>query len=66
MVPHFSDKTDGQNNAKKMLYVIGSRARKNLHIISESQRASNNGNLYVPTIQLTKCNFKYNAHKFKK
>ncbi len=66
MVPHFSDKTHGQNNAKKMLYVIGSRARKNLHIISESQRASNGGNLYMPTIQLTKCNFKYNVHKFKK
>jgi DNA helicase-2/ATP-dependent DNA helicase PcrA len=66
MVPHFSDRTHGQDNAKKMLYVIGSRARKNLHIISERQRTSSNGNVYVPTIQLTKCNFEYNVHKFQK
>ncbi|KQM79198.1 ATP-dependent DNA helicase [Pedobacter sp. Leaf216] len=33
-VPHFSD-VDGENSAKKLLYVIASRARLNLHMISE-------------------------------
>lgn len=37
IVPHFSD-PDAENAAKKLLYVLGSRARKNLHLISERQR----------------------------
>jgi superfamily I DNA/RNA helicase len=36
-VPHFSD-TNGVINSKKMLYVISSRAKKNLHLISETGR----------------------------
>lgn len=42
-VPHFSDK-NGYENAKKLLYVLASRARKNLHIISEYGRGINNYN----------------------
>ena len=34
IIPHFAD-PDGSNSAKKLLYVIASRARKNLHLISE-------------------------------
>jgi len=37
MVPHFSD-PDGRDSAMKLLYVISSRARKNLHLISERGR----------------------------
>lgn len=37
-IPHFSDE-NGDENSRKMLYVLGSRARKNLHIISEKGRA---------------------------
>ena len=37
-VPHFADKKNGPENSKKMLYVLGSRARKNLHLISETGR----------------------------
>ncbi|MDH4461962.1 MAG: ATP-dependent helicase [Flectobacillus sp.] len=37
-VPHFADKINGIANSKKMLYVLCSRARKNLHIISETNR----------------------------
>jgi len=37
MVPHFSD-ANGIESAKKLLYVIASRARKNLHLISERGR----------------------------
>jgi len=40
MVPHFSD-LDQEESAKKLLYVISSRARKNLHLISETGRMYN-------------------------
>lgn len=36
LVPNFNDSSD--ESAKKLLYVIGSRARKNLHLISERGR----------------------------
>lgn len=36
-VPHFSDQ-EGEINAKKLLYVLASRARKNLHLVSEKMR----------------------------
>lgn len=40
MVPHFSD-VDQLDGAKKLIYVIGSRARKNLHLIAERGRTRN-------------------------
>ncbi len=39
-VPHFND-TNGYENSKKLLYVLASRARKNLHLISETSRGIN-------------------------
>lgn len=57
-VPHFSD-ADGYNNAHKLLYVIASRARKNLHLISESNRINGLGEMYVPTEQLYNYEFEY-------
>lgn len=36
LVPNFNDTSE--DSAKKLLYVIGSRARKNLHLISEKGR----------------------------
>ena len=42
IVPHFND--SDTNSANKLLYVIGSRARKHLHLISEQGR----GNLRYP------------------
>ena len=33
-VPHFND-PNGQQNSKKLLYVLASRARRNIHLISE-------------------------------
>lgn len=36
-VPHFND-TNGSDNSKKLLYVLASRAKKNLHLISEKYR----------------------------
>lgn len=37
-VPHFND-NNGIANSKKLLYVLASRARKNLHLISEKYRS---------------------------
>lgn len=44
-VPHFSD-PNGDLNSKKMLYVLASRARKNLHLIAERMR--NPHSYYAP------------------
>ncbi|MBB6186674.1 ATP-dependent helicase [Rhodanobacter sp. MP7CTX1] len=60
MVPHFKD-PNGQQNAKRMLYVLGSRARKNLHLISECGRHNGIREEYKPTRQLASCRFTYNA-----
>jgi DNA helicase-2/ATP-dependent DNA helicase PcrA len=48
-VPHFTDK-NGVINSKKMIYVLASRARKNLHLISE--RGRNIHQFYNPTGKL--------------
>ena len=59
LLPHFSD-INGRDSAKKQLYVIASRARKNLHFISER------GRRYQPntTIVLERYNFTYNQINF--
>ncbi len=41
-IPHFSD-PKGIENSRKLLYVIASRARKNLYLISERERFKNFG-----------------------
>lgn len=54
-VPHFSD-IDKTDSAKKLLYVICSRAKQNLHLISERGRLKNYGNPrpeYTATNQLS-------------
>jgi len=48
-IPHFSD-NNGLENAKKMLYVVASRARKNLHLIAEKGRLKNFGSPRPPYI----------------
>ncbi len=58
MVPHYSD-PDGQDSAKRLLYVISSRARKNLHLISERGRLSAKGQEYSTTVRLAECSFLY-------
>lgn len=52
IVPHFAD-SDKQNSAKKQLYVVASRARKNLHLISERERFKNFGSP-PPEYEVTK------------
>jgi superfamily I DNA/RNA helicase len=58
MVPHFND-TDGDASAQKLLYVIGSRARKHLHLFSEAGRPRGARNVYRPTHRLAACVFAY-------
>ncbi len=58
MVPHFND-ADGDKSAQKLLYVIGSRARKNLHLFSETGRKRGRYELYGPTLTLADCDFDY-------
>jgi DNA helicase-2/ATP-dependent DNA helicase PcrA len=60
MVPHFSD-TDQVATANKLLYVICSRARKNLHLLSEQGRPRSRGEVYIPTEILVGCRFSYDA-----
>lgn len=59
-VPHFND-SKGVENAKRLLYVLASRARKNLHIISESGRGINRYNPEgkSPTPHLLEYKYKY-------
>ncbi|GHV10461.1 DNA helicase [Bacteroidia bacterium] len=59
-VPHFND-VNGYENAKKLLYVLASRARKNLHIISEYGRGINQHNPdgKSPTPHLTEYKYLY-------
>lgn len=59
MVPHFND-TNGEISARKMLYVVGSRARKNLYLFSETGRnRGGNFGTYQSTQALAACIFSY-------
>lgn len=59
MVPNFND-PDQEGSANKLLYVICSRARKNLHLIAERGRIRGGGRgEYQPTNVLAGCQFGY-------
>lgn len=63
LVPNFNDPSI--ESAKKLLYVIGSRARKNLHLISETGRFTGIGRYrreYQPTEFLHQLNFAYDPN----
>ncbi len=56
-VPHWNDIIDCSRShqdyvARRLLYVISSRARKHLYLISESGHKTTSGNPYRPTSQL--------------
>jgi len=63
MVPHFNDaqQIDG---AKKLLYVIGSRARKNLHLLAERGRKRGWNGEYETSVPLHDLNFDYDSDDF--
>jgi len=56
MVPHFGG---DEESAKKLLYVVCSRPRKNLHLVSEAGRLNNRGDLYAATDVLARCQYAY-------
>jgi DNA helicase II / ATP-dependent DNA helicase PcrA len=58
MVPHFADDNKPEA-AKRLLYVVCSRARKNLHLVSESGRTDGRGQPYEATQILAACQFGY-------
>lgn len=60
MVPHFND-ADGDASAQKMLYVVGSRARKHLHLFSETGRPRSRRDVYRPTSRLAAYGFDYDT-----
>lgn len=63
LVPNFNEPSI--ESAKKLLYVIGSRARKNLHLISEKGRMSGYGQYRrerQPTEILHQLNFAYDPN----
>ncbi|NQX30086.1 ATP-dependent helicase [Microbacteriaceae bacterium VKM Ac-2854] len=59
MVPHFND-TDKVASAKKLMYVIGSRARHGLHLVSEAGRSTKFAP-YLPTEILLQLAFPYDT-----
>lgn len=61
MIPHFSD-ADGEDSARKLLYVLGSRARKQLHLISETGRSRGQWGEWEPTEALAACAFQYDFY----
>lgn len=60
MVPHFND-ADGDTSAQKLLYVVGSRARKHLYLFSEAGRPRGRRDVYRPTRRLAACGFDYDT-----
>lgn len=60
MVPHFTD-VDQDGSARKLLYVICSRARKNLYLISEVGRAKGRTRTYSPSPLLASRQFAYDV-----
>ncbi|WP_062352262.1 UvrD-helicase domain-containing protein [Bacillus kwashiorkori] len=63
-VPHWSSiinkpKYEAQSASKKMLYVIGSRAKTNLHLFAEQGRTTINGFPYRINENLAEVSFKY-------
>lgn len=59
-VPHSNDE-NGIETANRLLYVIGSRARKNLHLISEKGRKNWKKETLYPTDVLAQISHKYDT-----
>lgn len=60
-VPHWNDIYDGdrRNAAYKLLYVLGSRAKENLYLISETGRTTQRGSLYTATDEVVNVEWDY-------
>jgi len=58
MVPNFND-SNPDESAMKLLYVLSSRAKKNLHLISETGRVDGRSKEYSPTSMLANLSYSY-------
>jgi DNA helicase-2/ATP-dependent DNA helicase PcrA len=63
-IPHWNDIINkpahiGNDSESKMLYVIGSRAKKNLYLFAEYGRTTGGGNLYETSVSLNNYNYNY-------
>jgi superfamily I DNA/RNA helicase len=65
LLPHFGDVSDRNIDevalSRRLLYVISSRAKNYLHLITEQERRTAKGYLYMPNHQLTSVNFNYDV-----
>ena len=63
MVPHwesiFDTSTDEEAEARRLLYVVASRAKRRLHLISESGRRTRKGKAYRTTSLLAASSFTF-------
>lgn len=60
-IPHWNDIYGGdrKGTAYKLLYVLGSRAKENLYLISEIGRTTQNGTLYTATDEVVNVEWEY-------
>ena len=60
-VPHWNDIYDGdrRNTAYKLLYVLESRAKENLYLISETGRTTQRESLYTATDEVVNVEWDY-------
>lgn len=60
-IPHWNDIYNGdrRETAYKLLYVLGSRAKENLYLISETGRKTQKGALYTATDEVVNLEWKY-------
>jgi len=56
-LPNWNENTE--NAAKKLLYVICSRSKRELHLFSETGRTTQSGKAYKPTDQLNRVQYSY-------
>jgi len=54
-----------ESASKKLLYVIGSRAKKNLYLFAEQDRKAKSGYVYQINHQVAQANFQYDINAFK-
>lgn len=64
-IPHwnrvFDETTDEREEARRILYVVASRARKHLHLFAESGRRTQSGRAYAATDELGEVEFEYDV-----
>lgn len=60
-IPHWNDIYGGDRRKAtlKLLYVLGSRAKENIYLVSETGRSTQKGTLYTPTDEVDNVEWEY-------